>query len=218
MDEEQLKQIASQLRKPEGEAGIKTGEWMNVGNLQMNKDVLKVLASANKENIFEVGMGNGLFVKEILKNKPLTTYTGCDFSHEMVEEAKKINAPWITREQARFIKANANSLPLGNALFDKIFTVNTVYFWDNESLVFGELRRVLKPNGILILGLRPKHQMLKYPFSKYGFKMFSKEDITNLVESNGFKIKEVFENREPDFDLNEELMKMENMIVVASKR
>jgi len=218
MNEEQLKEIASQLRRPEGENGLKTAEMMNVGNLQLNRDTLRVLSAENGENLLEVGMGNGRFVKDILVNKPLLTYTGCDFSTQMVEAAKKINADWINKNQVKFIEANVNSLPFGDNFFDKAFTVNTIYFWDDAPIALSELKRVLKPNGALILGLRPKHEMVNYPFTKYGFKMYSKEDVTDLLETNGFKLIKVFENPEPDFELHGEVMKMENLVVLANKK
>lgn len=217
MDEQALKQIASQLRKPQGEEGIKTGEWMNKGNLRVNQDTLKVLNASGEENILEIGMGNGFFVKNILEGHPQIKYTGCDFSDVMIKEAEKINAEWITKGQATFITADIASLPCPNATFDKIVTINTIYFWDNEQKVLNELKRVLKPNGKLIITLRPKRQMVNYPFTKYGFKMFSKEDIISLLGNNGLSVSEIFENQEPDFELNGEMKKMENLIVVAQK-
>lgn len=215
MTEEELKEMAAQLRKPSGEYGLKTGEWMNNGNFQMNQETLKVLDPKNAEQILEIGMGNGLFVKDILKNKPLLRYTGCDFSNEMVKEAKKLNSTAVNSMQALFIQTNANKLPFENGSFDKLFTVNTIYFWDDESAVLKEFKRVLRPGGSLIISLRPKHQMIKYPFTKYGFTMFSKEDLNLLLKNNGFLVSHVYENTEPDLELHGEILKLENLIVIA---
>ena len=91
-------------------------------------------------------------------------------------------------------------------------TINTIYFWDDARTVLNELKRVLKPGGELIIALRPKHQMINYPFTQYGFKMYSKTDLTDLLNTNGFKIKSSFENHEPEFELHGEIMKMENLM------
>lgn len=218
MDEQTLKQIASQLRKPQGEEGIKTGEWMNKGNLRINQDTLKVLHASGNDRVLEIGMGNGFFVKNILENYPQIKYTGCDFSDVMIGQANKINAECVKKGQATFINADINTLPFQNETFDTIFTINTIYFWENEVAILNELKRVLKPKGKLIITLRPKRQMINYPFTKYGFKMFSKEDIVSLLTKNGCIISEISENHEPDFELNGELKKMENLIVVANKK
>lgn len=217
MDEQALKQIASQLRKPQGEEGIKTGEWMNKGNLRINHDTLKVLQASGEEHILEIGMGNGFFVKNILEDHPQLKYTGCDFSDVMIGQANKINAEWVIKGQATFINADISALPFQNETFDTLFTINTIYFWENEVAILNELKRVLKPNGKLIITLRPKRQMINYPFTKYGFNMFSKEDLIGLLATNGFVVSEVFENQEPDFELNGEMKKMENVIVIANK-
>lgn len=217
MTEEDFKQMAAQLRKPEGEAGIKTGEWMNTGNQQMNKNTLAVLDPQNGEDILEIGMGNGLFVKDIVENKPLLRYTGCDLSQEMVTEAAKLNAAHLESGQVNFLQGTVLDLPLENERFDKIFTVNTIYFWDQETDALQELKRVLTPKGLLIIALRPKHQMMHYPFTKYGFTMFSKEELSELLTKNGFKVIAAHENREPDFQLNGETMTVENLIIVATK-
>lgn len=67
MTEEQLKNIALQLRKPEGDWGIEMGEKMNVGNKFINLHTIDVLNPKANDVILEIGMGNGFFVKDIFK-------------------------------------------------------------------------------------------------------------------------------------------------------
>jgi hypothetical protein len=69
----------------------------------------------------------------------------------------------------------------------------------------------------LIIGFRPKHQTGKYPFTKYGFNQFSKTDVDKLLSDNAFSIARIFENREPDIDLNGQIINMENVVVLAAK-
>jgi hypothetical protein len=57
----------------------------------------------------------------------------------------------------------------------------------------------------------------KYAFTKYGFNLFSKEDVVKLLSDNSFSVIDAIENLEPDFDMHGEIMKMENVIVVAIK-
>ena len=102
-------------------------------------------------------------------------------------------------------------------MFDKFFSVNTIYFWDDEVKALNEIKRVIKPNGKLIIGFRPKHQTEKYPFTKYGFNQFSKTDVSNLLGDNGFSLIDIIENQVPDLDLAGEMLRMENVIIVARK-
>ncbi len=214
--EEENRQRAAQLRKPSGEEGIKVGEWMNKGNLRINLDAFKILDASPNDSILEIGMGNGYFVKDIVSVHPSISYTGYDFSDVMIEESKKRNAEWIANGQAKFVLGDITSLPFPDNSFTKIITINTIYFWEDTNRILNELIRVLKPNGKLMISLRPKHQTLKYPFTKYGFTQYSKEDLEVLLAKNGIKNFKIIENHEPDFELNGVIMKMENMIVIVS--
>jgi ubiquinone/menaquinone biosynthesis C-methylase UbiE len=190
---------------------------MSKGNQRIIHDTLSILNAEADDSILEIGMGNGFFVNEILSKHRSITYTGCDYSELMVEESEKINTEWITKGQAKFILSDVTSLPFSDNSFNKIFTINTIYFWDNEIKVLNELKRVLQPNGKLIIGFRPKHMTEKYAFTKYGFNLFSKEDVVKLLSDNSFSVIDAIENLEPDFDMHGEIMKMENVIVVAIK-
>ena len=217
MDEQSLQQLAAQLRQPTGEEGIKTGEWMNRGNVAINLDTLEIVNAAAGDNILEMGMGNGFFVKEILQRHNSIQYTGADFSDVMIAGAKKINEAWIKNGQAKFILTNGIMLPFADESFNKIFTTNTIYFWDDSVKILNEIKRVLQPKGKLIITLRPKRQMINYPFTKYGFKMFSKEEVVQLLAQNGFAFAQAIEKQEPDFELNGKMVKMESLIIEAVK-
>ena len=217
LDEQKFKNMAKQLRKPEGEDGLRTADMMSKGNRPIIYDTFKVLNAEENDHILEIGMGNGFYVKDILERSDHINYTGCDYSELMVQESEKLNANWIAKGRARFIQSNISSLPFPNNTFNKIFTINTIYFWDNETEALNEIKRIIMPGGKFIISFRPKHQSEKYPFTKYGFNQFSKEDVEKLLLENGFLIVDIFENQEPSFEMNGLIMETENLVVVASK-
>ena len=111
LDEERIKEFASQLRKPEGENGSKIGHLMNEGNGPMNMHTLAVLNPKENNSILEIGMGNGYFVKHILNSHPSILYTGCDFSELMVQESISNNSNFISEDRAHFVESNMEKLP-----------------------------------------------------------------------------------------------------------
>jgi ubiquinone/menaquinone biosynthesis C-methylase UbiE len=217
MQEEQLKAVAQQLRRPEGEAGKQMGEIMNKTNEHINRYAIEQLRVAPGDTIMEIGMGNGFFVKEIVNAAPEVSYTGCDFSELMVEESLARNQLFVDSGQASFHLSTADQLPFKEASFDKIFTVNTLYFWEDTAKTLAEIRRVLKPGGTFLIAIRPKESMQRYPFVKWGFRMYSPEDVVALLEKGGFTVKEVFEKEEPAQLIDDQSITVETLIVTGEK-
>lgn len=213
MNQEDIKRFASQLRKPEGDMGIDVAKKMNEGNAPMNLHTLAVVNPQANDRILEIGMGNGFFVKNILNMDPSITYTGCDFSELMVAESTKINSEFVKSGRAAFVLGNANGLPFDDNSFNKLFTINTIYFWENPAAVLSEFRRVLTSNGSLIISARPKYIMEKYPVTQYGFTMYEKEEILNLLKENNFNPIEVTEVTEPPQDVFGNIMERQSLMV-----
>ncbi|MDT3739210.1 MAG: class I SAM-dependent methyltransferase [Candidatus Kapabacteria bacterium] len=215
MNEETLKSIAAQLRKPEGEYAVQIGEFMNNGNLLINLNAIENLKLHDGDHILEIGMGNGFFVKNILSAGDSIKYSGCDYSEIMVNESLNRNKEFVLNGRATFFQADAENLPFENESFDKVMTVNTIYFWENPEAVLAEIRRILKPEGMIVIGIRPKRTMEKYPFVKYGFNMFSKDDLVSLLSDNFFKVESIIEQIEPEQEYEGEKMIVENLVVCA---
>jgi ubiquinone/menaquinone biosynthesis C-methylase UbiE len=217
MTEENFKLIAAQLRKPHGEMAKEVGKMMNEGNKLMNLAAITSLNIASHDTIMEIGMGNGYFVKDILATDETVLYDGCDFADTMVAEAIALNNEYVLNKQARFTLANADVLPYDNASFNKVFTVNTIYFWDDAVQVLTEIKRVLQSKGLFIIALRPKSIMDHFPFTKHNFNTFDKTDCIDLLTQNGFEVSEVIEQNEPDLDFFGENLKNEFMVISAIK-
>ncbi len=217
MDEETAKGIAKLLRKPEGEYAIEVGEKMNEGNRYINHRTIGLIPIKTKDRLLEIGMGNGFFVKDIFDRDRSIQYMGCDYSQEMVDQACILNSELIKSGSVEFHLAEANQLPVGDETIDHVFTINTVYFWEDHVKVLTEIKRVLKAKGTLTLSLRPKASMATYAFTKYGFDMFSKDDLADLLERNGFKVISSLEEQEPEQEIDGSKTKVETLILCTEK-
>lgn len=216
MDNETAKAIAQQLRKPEGEFALAVAEKMNEGNAVINRTTIDALAIKPNDQVLEIGMGNGFFVPEIMTIDSSIRYVGCDFSEEMVAASKRHNQQFVEEGRAQFFHCEAVKMPISDHSIDKAFTVNTLYFWDNPAAIFAELKRVLKPGGLLAIAIRPKASMANYPFVKVGdFKLFSKEDVVELMSVNGFEIQEVLEKEEPKQVIGSEEIEVSSLVAIG---
>lgn len=150
MDDETLKQIARQLRQPQGEGGVEVGQRMNVGNDLINRRAIAQLAVQPGDRVLELGPGNGFFARDIVGVDASVRYVGCDISSLMVEQASQLNASLIERGQVQFVERTGAELPFPDVSFSKCLTVNTLYFWEDPAAELAEIRRVLMPGGQLI--------------------------------------------------------------------
>ena len=215
--EKQFKILAAQMWHPHGIMGRMVATHMNKCNLRMNLETIAQIQPKPDDNILEIGMGNGYYVKNILSQSKLTKYFGIDISNTMVNESILLNERLVLNNQALFIQANASNLPFIDEYFDTVFTVNTIYFWNDIQIVLSEVRRVLKTNGTFVLSLRPRSIMGRLPMTKYGFQNFSNEKIIESLESNGFTPIKVTEKKDAAITFNDQTFENAYFIVKAKK-
>lgn len=185
-------EIAANLRKPEGEAGMKIGDLMNKGNANFYDQLIKNVDWKDGMNILEVGIGTALHVPQLLNQAKNISYTGVDFSETMVVAGKK-NNPSQT-----FIQQDVLELNLQDQKFDLIVTINTVYFLEDLKKAFLNLKNCLQPNGIIHIGKRPKENMDQMDkITKFGFIKYSNEEVVKEVMGAGLDIVQVVSSKDP---------------------
>ncbi|WP_374460294.1 class I SAM-dependent methyltransferase [Chryseobacterium taeanense] len=194
MDKEDLKILAQNLANPQGEKGIETGEMMNATNIGMTLESIKMLAIEDNEYILEIGHGNAGHLKSILNKACNVKYTGIDISETIHNEARKLNEPF--KDKANFVLYEGEKLPFGDKVFDKIFTVNTVYFWQNPVEYLNEIYRVLKDTGIFVLTFGQRDFMEKLPFTQFDFNLYNNDEMEETVSKSYFKRMKISEREE----------------------
>lgn len=141
--------------------------------------------------ILEIGAGTGLNFRFY----PLCeTAVAGEISFKMLEFAKKKN------EFIHLVQADAESLPFAENSFDAAFATLVFCSIPNPEKAFNELRRVVKPNGKIVLleHIRPKG-LLGYFFDFINvFTVALFEDHFNrqtaqIAKKSGLKILEVKE-------------------------
>jgi ubiquinone/menaquinone biosynthesis C-methylase UbiE len=103
------------------------------------------LHEISNHEILELGCGTGHWT-EFLSNQGFKV-TAVDISDAMlaIAKAKEI-------EEATFLKADATSLPFSDSSFCTIIAITMLEFVEDLQSALNEIYRVLKPDGLLILG------------------------------------------------------------------
>lgn len=212
-----LKFIASQLRKPSGDFASQIAGKMNEGNSPLYELTLSTMEIADNDTILEIGFGNGFHFENFLNYKKNLQICGIDYSGEMVTLATANNKDFIESGQLHLTEGNSNHLPYEDNKFDKVFCNMVIYFWENPEEHLKEIYRVMKPAGRFLTGMRTRDSMLMLPFTKYDFNLYTVGEWKSILIENGFSLQHSKQQKDPVLEENGERIQLESVCIIAEK-
>lgn len=140
--------------------------------------------------VLELACGTGLLSVQLAGSVKMLEAT--DFSEDMIQQAK------AKKHSARlhFSVQDATDLPYTSGSFDAVIISNALHIMPCPEKALAEIKRVLKPNGIL---LAPTFTAAGSVFGRLkirlmelsGFRVFHKwtpEEYLNFLKENGFAV------------------------------
>ncbi|HIK14355.1 MAG TPA: methyltransferase domain-containing protein [Leptolyngbyaceae cyanobacterium M33_DOE_097] len=98
--------------------------------------------------VLDVACGTGEFERLILSENPEQQMVGIDISDKMLAIAqKKLQA----YPNTAFSLASVTNLPLADQSFDVVISASSFHYFDDPGAALAEMKRVLKPNGKVII-------------------------------------------------------------------
>ena len=122
--------------------------FVNIINRKTHKKLKKIVSDLIEPDdvVLECACGTGLLSAVIARNCRLLTAT--DFSVNMLKKAEKNCAAF---HNITFTKADITALAFPDCSFDKVVAGNVIHLLDNPLTALGELNRVCKDGGMLII-------------------------------------------------------------------
>nr|NQU92811.1 class I SAM-dependent methyltransferase [Bacteroidota bacterium] len=178
--------FSKQARKPTGIFGrFYMSRVFEKGNLEMNTFTKETLSINKDEYILEIGCGTGLLLKEIANDLDKGFIEGIDFSKTMVSIARKKNKKHINNKKVIIQVGDFDEFIFKENYYDKIYSVNTIYFWKNPIVTISKIFDLLKPNGMLVLGFHDKVEMEEMNLNEDIFQLYSSKDVIKLLSIDG---------------------------------
>ncbi len=129
-------------------------------NRRRNVWVVSLLDISPTDHVLEIGFGPGIAVEEVSRLASRGRVVGVDHSEVMVRRALKKNAEGVRSglvDLRHGSVAGLRDLDLGkDRAFDKVFAVNSMGFWPDPTERLRELRRLLRPGGLLAIASQPR--------------------------------------------------------------
>jgi len=155
------RRVVRQFGNPHGGPGRLAG-WVMAhrsSNRRRNLWVVSLLDIRPIDRVLEIGFGPGIAVKEVSRLATRGQVVGVDHSEVMVRRAVKKNAEGVRSGRVDLRHGSVEELrdlDLGPDPFDKVFAVNSMGFWPDPIARLRELRRVLRPGGLLAIASQPR--------------------------------------------------------------
>lgn len=179
--------IFDNMRKPKGKLGQIQLKSMNKEHTPVALWGLKHLDIKSDDVILDVGCGGGININRMAK-KAKKVY-GVDYSIESVKVSREVNRQEIYDGKVEVVKGDVQSLPFDDDTFDVVTAFETVYFWPNIEKCFGEVKRVLKPGGIFLIGTESNGSdniAMKISEKFIDMTVYNDEELTQFLQNNDY--------------------------------
>lgn len=176
--------ISKQLSCPTGIFAPIIARLMNRHNAKMNAFAMERLRLTAADRVLEIGFGGGLNLRYLIASANFVV--GVDRSPAMVQRARAHFRDAISNGRADFREASIEALPFEAASFDKVCTVNTIYFWRSLNAGFAEIHRVMPSGGRVVVGFLPKEHMDRMGMPTDIFTTRGPEEVIAGLELAGF--------------------------------
>ena len=178
--------LAKQLGYPSGIFGRLLMKLLNKGNANMNDFTFQQLDLQSKDAVLEIGFGGGYLLEKIIRSQIPHRLVGIDPQIDVINMGNQKFSQAIATGDLELQQASGDSLPYEDNTFSKICTVNTVYFWSDPQAVLAECRRVLHPQGDLVICYNSPAFLEQAKLTNYGFKTYEPEALSSLMQNSGF--------------------------------
>ncbi len=137
------------------------------------------------------GIGYGSYI--IATKKKIKQIDSVDISQEAIAYAKK----YYGKSNINFIQGNALTLILKEDKYDVAISFETIEHVEDDNSLLQQFYRALKKDGFLICSTPNEKNM---PFDKIKFphhiKHYEPKKIKAMIEKNGFRVVDVYEQKD----------------------
>lgn len=143
--------LMEQGGKPSGLLGRIIGRGMNLNHKSVYKWGLGSISPGNSAAVLDIGCGGGEAVKLFATNIPKGKVYGIDHSLEMARLASSVNQKLVRSGRVEIDHGSVSSLPYADNMFDIVTAFETIQFWPDIDEDLKEIKRVLKPLGMMLI-------------------------------------------------------------------
>lgn len=175
-----------QLGRPSGWFAPVMARVLNKGNARQNDDCIDALGVRSGFRVLDIGFGGGVSFPRLLRECGDGRVAGTEISQEMLARARRAWAAEIVRGRVEVAECGAESMPFPELSFERVMTVNTLYFWPDLDAGLREVHRVLAADGRFVTSVVAPQMLQKIGFGDVGFRTESPDFYAEALCAAGF--------------------------------
>jgi ubiquinone/menaquinone biosynthesis C-methylase UbiE len=156
---------------------------MVITNRRINRFVVEMLDVQARDHVLEIGFGPGACIAMLAERATNGLVAGVDPSPTMIAQAGARNRTPLRSGRVELKVGSVSAIPYPDASFDKVCSINNIYFWPSRGDDLREIRRVMKEGGTLALAFRIEPN----PASPSKLPSFDPEEAKRLLAAAGFR-------------------------------
>ena len=143
--------LIRQCRKPHSLLGRFFLWEMGQRHMDLTGWGLSHVAIKSTFRILDVGCGGGKTVARLATMAATGSVSGLDYSRASVAASLRTNRDAVADGRVVIYHGTVSSLPFPDRHFDLVTAVETHFYWPNLTADLREIRRVLKPDGKVVI-------------------------------------------------------------------
>ena len=177
--------MARQLGKPSGWFSPIMARLLNRGNARQNEDCIDALKLESTFTVLDIGFGGGVSFPRLLRECSDGRVVGTEISGEMLARARSVWSRELAAGRLEVHQCGAEQMGFPDDTFDRVMSVNTLYFWPDLEAGLAEVRRVLVPGGRFVASVVPGELLGKLGFAEVGFRIEPPAHYASALERSG---------------------------------
>jgi ubiquinone/menaquinone biosynthesis C-methylase UbiE len=190
--------IARQLGHPSSVIGpLVLAPLWNGRNRALNDTALEALALTTGDTVLEIGFGGGYLLEQLLKRRTSGRVAGIDASGAMTAHCRRRFFGDLRAGRLELQRASIDAIPYGVGSFDKVVSVNSLFYWPDVARGIAECWRVTRTGGALVLVFTSSRSLEGRSFARHGLSLHDGPEMRGMMEAIGFAGCCVSELRDP---------------------
>lgn len=164
---------------------------------KMTLESIASLELEKKNRVLELGHGCCDHLGHLMNQAEELRYFGMEVSEKMLQSALVNNLSYVNTSKALFLKYDGERIPYVHNMFDRILSINTIFYWKDAKEYINELYRVLKPGGTCVIAFSDSTFLEQLPVleEREIYKFYGVDDVNELLSSCEAEIFDVEHNK-----------------------